>query len=159
MGPKGGTHHGSDRRPETAPENIELLKGAIVKKNLFLPQGDGVLVFAEKKLRSILYDIRISVKTEVQVLNVDDDESMEGEDIHEEETVQDGHVVMQRHRKRRVLTFHCRELYHGTPLYGTDVMAEQSELDIMMSLRKNPAWHAKVVNNGRRGAAARSHHL
>jgi hypothetical protein len=143
-GPKGGTHHGSDRRPETAPENIHLLKGAIIKQNLFLPKGDGILLFAEKKLRSILYDIRVSVKTEIQVLS-EDDESIEGEEIHEEESVEDGHVVMQKVRTRRVLSFHCRELYHGTPLYGTDVQAEKSELEIMMELRKNPAWHAKVV--------------
>ena len=60
------------------------------------------MVFAEKKLRSILYDIRIHVETEVQVLQKDD-EHLEGEEIHEEESVEDGHVVMQQIRTRRVL--------------------------------------------------------
>jgi hypothetical protein len=145
VGPKGGIPHASDRRPETAPENIRILFGKIVKKGLFLPEGEGILLFAEKKLRAILYDIRVNLETEVQRMK-DDEEALDGDIIKETETVsEEGHVVVQRLRTRRVLTFHCRELYHGTPLYGTDVYAQKSEIEIMEMVQTNAAWSRKIA--------------
>ena len=145
VGPEGGIPHGSDRRPETAPQNIRLLEGKIIQKGLFLPEGEGILMFAEKKLRSILYDVRVNVETEVQRMK-DDETVLDGEFVEEEETVsEEGHVEIHRMRKRRVLTFHCRELYHGTPLYGTDVFAQKSESEIMEMVRTNPTWASKIA--------------
>ena len=145
IGPKGGIPHGSGWRPETAPDNIQILSGKIIKKHLFLPEGNGIVLYTEKKLRSILYDIRVIVQTELDVVE-EDTEVLEEEDIVEEEKVVDGHVTMERIRTRRLLTFHCRELYHGTPLYGTDIVAEKSEIEIFHMLKNNPNWEKKIVN-------------
>ena len=133
------TSSSEDRRPSTAAsENLTVLRAKIIQKGLFLPEGDGLLAVRDKKLRGIEYEVKISVKTETKVLEEESDNFKPHEDDEvEEELGGDGHTKRRIIRKRRILYFHIREVYHGSPMYGSDLHAQVTEADFMEMLEKN----------------------
>eukprot|EP00946_MAST-07B_sp_MAST-7B-sp1_P000640 g640.t1 len=140
------TSSSEDRRPSTAAsENLTVLRAKIIRKGLFLPEGDGLLAVRDKKLRGIEYEVKISVKTETKVLEEESDNFKPHEDDEvEEEIGGDGHTKRRIIRKRRILDFHIREVYHGSPMYGSDLHAQVTEADFMEMLEKNSGYKTRV---------------